>query len=140
MIIERNVWKFGDDVNTDVIYPGKYVYILQNPDEMAMHALEGLDPEFAGNVQENDIIVAGKNFGCGSSREQAAACLKYAKVGAVVARSFGRIFFRNAINAGLPVIRANSTWMPTSAATACSRGNGLIEPKRSNSRVRFSSP
>ena len=72
---------------------------------MARHALEGLDPDFAGKIQENDIIVAGKNFGCGSSREQAATCLKFAKVGVVVAKSFGRIFFRNAINAGLPLVQ-----------------------------------
>ena len=105
MIIEGSVWKFGDDVNTDVIFPGKYVYTLHDPNEMAKHALEGLDPAFAGNVQENDIIVAGKNFGCGSSRDQAATCLKFANVGAVVAKSFGRIFFRNAINAGLPLVQ-----------------------------------
>jgi 3-isopropylmalate dehydratase small subunit len=73
---------------------------------MARHALEDLDPQFARNVRENDIIVAGKNFGCGSSREQAATCLKFAKVGAVVAKSFSRIYFRNAINTGLPLIQS----------------------------------
>ncbi len=73
---------------------------------MAKHALEGLDPHFAGNVRENDVVVAGKNFGCGSSREQAATCLKSAKVGAVIAKSFGRIFFRNAINEGLALVQA----------------------------------
>jgi 3-isopropylmalate/(R)-2-methylmalate dehydratase small subunit len=99
-------WKYGDDVNTDVIFPGKYTYTINDPHEMAKHALEDLDPQFAGNVQENDIIVAGKNFGCGSSREQAATCLKFAKVGAVVAKSFARIFFRNAINEGLALVQA----------------------------------
>jgi 3-isopropylmalate/(R)-2-methylmalate dehydratase small subunit len=99
-------WKYGDDVNTDVIFPGKYTYTINDPNEMAKHALEDLDPQFAGNVRENDIIVAGKNFGCGSSREQAATCLKFAKVGAVVAKSFARIFFRNAINEGLALVRA----------------------------------
>ena len=74
---------------------------------MAGHALEDLDPDFAANVQPGDIIVAGKNFGCGSSREQAATCLKYAGIQAVIAKSFARIFFRNAINLGLPVIVAN---------------------------------
>jgi 3-isopropylmalate/(R)-2-methylmalate dehydratase small subunit len=73
---------------------------------MAKHAMEDLDPNFSGNVQENDIVVAGRNFGCGSSREQAATCLKFAKVGAVVAKSFARIFFRNAINTGLPLIQS----------------------------------
>jgi len=98
------VWKYGDDVNTDVIFPGKYTYQPMEPAEMAEHALEDLDPDFAGKVKPGDIIVAGKNFGCGSSREQAATCLKAAGVAAIVAPSFSRIFFRNAINSGLPVI------------------------------------
>jgi 3-isopropylmalate/(R)-2-methylmalate dehydratase small subunit len=99
------VWKYGDDINTDVIYPGKYTYTDLSPEEMAKHALEDLDPEFAGRVQPGDIIVAGKNFGCGSSREQAVTCLKYAGVGAIIARSFARIYFRNAINQGLPIVQ-----------------------------------
>ena len=98
------VFKYGDDVNTDVIFPGKYTYTLSDPKEMAAVALEDLDAEFSGNVKPGDIIVAGKNFGCGSSREQAAFCLKYAGVAAVVAKSFSRIFYRNAINAGLPMV------------------------------------
>ena len=98
------VWKYGDDVNTDVIFPGKYTYQPMEPAEMAQHAMEDLDPTFAGEVQAGDVIVAGKNFGCGSSREQAATCLKAVGVAAVVAKSFSRIFFRNAINTGLPVI------------------------------------
>lgn len=104
-IIRGKVWKYGDDVNTDVIFPGKYTYTVTDPKEMASHALEDLDPEFARSVQPGDVIVAGANFGCGSSREQAAFCLKYAGVGAVVAKSFSRLYFRNAINAGLPVIQ-----------------------------------
>jgi 3-isopropylmalate/(R)-2-methylmalate dehydratase small subunit len=98
------VWKYGDDVNTDVIFPGKYTYQPMEPAEMAEHALEDLDPDFAKNVKPGDVIVAGKNFGCGSSREQAATCLKAAGVAAIIAPSFSRIFFRNAINSGLPVI------------------------------------
>jgi 3-isopropylmalate/(R)-2-methylmalate dehydratase small subunit len=104
------VWKYGDDVNTDVIFPGKYTYQPMTPEEMAKHAMEDLDPSFAANVKPGDVIVAGKNFGCGSSREQAATCLKAAGVAAIVAPSFSRIFFRNAINEGLPVIElANGT-------------------------------
>ena len=103
-MIEGRVWKYGDDVNTDVIFPGKYTYQPMEPAEMAQHAMEDLDPTFAGEVQTGDVIVGGKNFGCGSSREQAATCLKAAGVTAVVAKSFSRIFFRNAINNGLPVI------------------------------------
>ena len=98
------VWKYGDDVNTDVIFPGKYTYQPMEPAEMAEHALEDLDPGFAKEVKKGDVIVAGFNFGCGSSREQAATCLKAAGVAAVIAKSFSRIFFRNAINNGLPVI------------------------------------
>jgi 3-isopropylmalate/(R)-2-methylmalate dehydratase small subunit len=98
------VWKYGDDVNTDVIFAGKYTYQPMKPEEMARHAMEDLDPTFAANVKPGDIIVAGKNFGCGSSREQAATCLKAAGVAAIIAPSFSRIFFRNAINEGLPVI------------------------------------
>jgi 3-isopropylmalate/(R)-2-methylmalate dehydratase small subunit len=103
-MIKGRVWKYGDDINTDVIFPGKYTYSVLEPEEMAAHALEDLDPDFAKKVKKGDVLVAGKNFGCGSSREQAATCLKYAGIQAVIARSFARIFFRNAINQGLPVI------------------------------------
>jgi 3-isopropylmalate/(R)-2-methylmalate dehydratase small subunit len=99
------VWKYGDNVNTDVIFPGRYTYQIMEPAEMAKHALEDLDPEFARNVKPGDAIVAGKNFGCGSSREQAAACLRAAGVQAVIAKSFARIYFRNAINLGLAVLQ-----------------------------------
>ena len=99
------VWKYGDDVNTDVIFPGKYTYTVLDPAEMGKYALEDLDASFAKNVQPGDIIVAGKNWGCGSSREQAATCLVSLKLGAIVARSFARIFYRNAINEGLPIVQ-----------------------------------
>ena len=99
------IWKYGDNINTDVIFAGKYTYVTMEPEEMAGHALEDLDPEFAGRVKAGDVIVAGANFGCGSSREQAAICLKAAGIRAVVAKSFARIFFRNAINQGLPVLQ-----------------------------------
>lgn len=102
---QAKVWKYGDDVNTDVIFPGKYTYAVMEPEEMARHALEDLDPEFASRVENGEYIAAGKNFGCGSSREQAATCLKAVGVRAIIAVSFARIFFRNAINQGLPVIQ-----------------------------------
>lgn len=102
------VWKYGDDVNTDVIFPGKYTYSLTDPAEMAHHALEDLDPVFVQNVQPGDIIVAGKNWGCGSSREQAVVCLKHAGISAIVARSFARIYFRNAINHALPIVTCDA--------------------------------
>jgi methanogen homoaconitase small subunit len=100
------VWKFGDDVDTDAIIPGKYLR-TKEMQVFAAHAMEGIDPEFAKKVKPGDIIVAGTNFGCGSSREQAPLALKYAGVGCIVAKSFARIFFRNAINIGLPLIEAD---------------------------------
>lgn len=114
-LISGRVWKYGDGVNTDVIFPGKYTYTVTDPADLAKHALEDLDPSFAGNVQPGDVIVAGANWGNGSSREQAVTCLKQAGVGAVIAVSFARIWYRNAINNGLlaitcpPVVEAVST-------------------------------
>jgi 3-isopropylmalate/(R)-2-methylmalate dehydratase small subunit len=95
--------KFGKNIDTDVILPGKYL-VLVDPYELAEHALEGLDPTFPDKAKKGVIIVGGKNFGCGSSREQAPLALNYAGVKCVIAESFARIFFRNAINIGLPVI------------------------------------
>jgi 3-isopropylmalate/(R)-2-methylmalate dehydratase small subunit len=103
-VIKGRVWKYGDDVNTDVIFPGKYTYTVSEPAEMPKYALEDLDPEFAKNVNPGDIIVAGKNFGCGSSREQAVVCLSEAKLGAIVAVSFARIYYRNCLNNALPAL------------------------------------
>jgi 3-isopropylmalate/(R)-2-methylmalate dehydratase small subunit len=104
MLIKGKVWKYGNDINTDVLFPGKYTYTVTDPKEMAKIALEDIDPEFAKNVQKGDVIVGGTNFGCGSSREQAASCLLYAGVGAVIAKTFARIYFRNCINFGLPAL------------------------------------
>ena len=97
------VWVFGDDVNTDVIFPGKYTYTISDPAEMALHAMEDAEERFTREVKAGDIVVAGKNFGCGSSREQAVKCLKAAGVAAILADSFARIYYRNAVNDGLPV-------------------------------------
>ncbi len=103
-IIKSRVIKYGDGVNTDVIFPGRYTYAIMEPDEMAKHAMEDIDPEFQNKVKERKIIVAGRNFGMGSSREQAVTSLVYAGIKAVIAKSFARIYFRNAINNGLLVI------------------------------------
>ncbi len=102
--IRGKAWKFGDDINTDVIIPGKYKFKTLNMKELATHAMEGVDPNFSRKVNPGDLIVAGKNFGCGSSREHAPRVLKELGISAVVAESFARIFFRNAINVGLPVV------------------------------------
>jgi len=107
IIIRGRVWKYGDNVNTDVIIPGKYKFRITDVKELAKHAMEGIDPNFYKKIKQGDIIVAGKNFGCGSSREHAPVVLKQAGVGAVVARSFARIFLRNSINIGLPIVECD---------------------------------
>ena len=94
-------WVYGDNVNTDVIFPGKYTYTLKGQDEIAAHALEDLDPAFAGSVQPGDVIVAGLNWGCGSSREQAVTAVKWSGVSVIIAESFGGLYFRNCINQGI---------------------------------------
>jgi len=104
MLVKGRIWCFGDDVNTDIIFPGKYTYSIKEPEEMAKHAMEDADPEFAANVREGDVIVAGSNFGCGSSRQQAVTSLKYAGIRAIIAKSFARIYYRNTINLGLLAI------------------------------------
>lgn len=101
-LIRGRVWKFGDDIDTDVITPG--IYLDAPMDEMRKHVLEVVNPRFASEVRPGDIIVAGRNFGCGSSRETAPEAIKALGIGAVVAASFARIFFRNAIAIGLPII------------------------------------
>ena len=102
-IIRGKTWTCGENIDTDVSIPGRYLRTF-NPQDLADHVLEGERPEFTKNVQKGDIIVADENFGCGSSREQAPVAIKTAGVDAIVAKSFARIFYRNAINIGLPVI------------------------------------
>ncbi|QIA28305.1 3-isopropylmalate dehydratase small subunit [Thermaerobacter sp. PB12/4term] len=97
------VWKYGDDINTDVIIPARYLFTT-DPAELAAHCMEDLDPSFASGVRPGDVIVAGRNFGCGSSREHAPVAIRAAGVRCVIARSFARIFYRNAINVGLPIL------------------------------------
>jgi len=102
-VLRGRVWRFGDDVNTDEIIPARYLN-TSDPKELAAHCMEDADPGFAKQVRPGDFIVAGKNFGCGSSREHAPVAIRAAGVSAVVAESFARIFFRNAINVGLPIV------------------------------------
>ncbi len=103
MILEGRALIVGDDVDTDAIIPARYL-VTTDPAELGRHCLEGLDPGFPGRIRPGDILVAGKNFGCGSSREHAVLALKGAGIGCVVAKSFARIFFRNAVNLGFPVL------------------------------------
>ncbi|MGD0645135.1 MAG: 3-isopropylmalate dehydratase small subunit [Candidatus Bathyarchaeia archaeon] len=126
--IKGNAIKFGDNIDTDVILPGAYMTLV-DPNELAKHALEGLDTKFPGKAKKGVILVGGKNFGCGSSREQAPLALKYAGVKCVLAESFARIFFRNAINIGLPVIECKgiSAAVETGDELAVDFEDGKIE-------------
>jgi len=105
MEAKGSVFKYGDNVDTDVIIPARYLNSF-DAKELASHAMVDIDPEFASKVKPGDIIVAGKNFGCGSSREHAPLCLKEAGVSCVIAETFARIFYRNSINIGLPIIES----------------------------------
>ena len=108
MILRGKAWKFGDNITTDHITPGRYYHLRSKIEELAKHVMEDADPDFAKKFSRGDFIVAGKNFGMGSSREHAPLALKVAGVSAVIAKSFARIFYRNAINVGLPVLIANT--------------------------------
>lgn len=114
MRLTGKVWKYGDNVDTDAIIPGRYLSV-STPDELACHCMEDIDSCFAGAVQAGDIIVAGCNFGCGSSREHAALAIQGAGIACVIAQSFARIFYRNAINSGLPILECPQVWEGTRA-------------------------
>ena len=118
MIIKGKVWKFKDNIDTDVIIPARYLN-TSNPKELALHCMEDYDSEFVKKMNQGDIIVAGRNFGCGSSREHAPIALKAAGVSCIIAQSFARIFFRNAINIGLPIFES------IEVVKQCSQGDML---------------
>ena len=118
MIIKGKVWKFKDNIDTDVIIPARYLN-TSDPKELALHCMEDYDSEFVKKMNQGDIIVAGRNFGCGSSREHAPIALKAAGVSCIIAQSFARIFFRNAINIGLPIFES------VGVVDQCSPGNIL---------------
>ena len=105
MLIRGKVWRFGNDVDTDAIIPARYLN-TSDPKELAKHVMEDADKDFAGKVGAGDFIIAGKNFGCGSSREHAPIAIKAAGIQAVIAKSFARIFYRNAFNIGLPIFES----------------------------------
>ncbi len=118
MIIKGKAWKFKDNIDTDVIIPARYLN-TSDPKELALHCMEDYDSEFVKKMNQGDIIVAGRNFGCGSSREHAPIALKAAGISCIIAPSFGRIFFRNAINIGLPIYESEEV------VDQCSPGNIL---------------
>ena len=103
MVFRGHVWKFGEDIDTDVIIPARYCN-LTNPKELGEHCMEGIDPAFHVKAKPGDIIIAGKNFGCGSSREHAPLAIKAVGISCIIAKTFARIFYRNAFNIGLPLL------------------------------------
>jgi len=103
MILQGKIWKFGSDVDTDVIIPARYLNIT-DPTELGTHCMEGIAPDFHKKIKPGDVIVAGKNFGCGSSREHAPLAIKALGISCVIAKTFARIFYRNAFNIGLPIL------------------------------------
>lgn len=105
MVLKGHAWKFGDDVNTDEIIPARYLNV-SDPGKLAEHVMEDADPQFASKIHKGDMIVAGKNFGCGSSREHAPIAIKASGISCVIAKSFARIFFRNAFNMGLLIFES----------------------------------
>ncbi|MBN2620104.1 3-isopropylmalate dehydratase small subunit [candidate division WOR-3 bacterium] len=108
MVLKGKTWKFGDSISTDLICPGRYFHLRSNLPELAKHVLEDADPDFASKMKTGDFVVAGNNFGLGSSREHAPTIIKLAGVAAVLAKSFARIFYRNAINVGLPLLECDT--------------------------------
>lgn len=126
MQLVGKAWKFGDNISTDHIAPGRLFHLRSNLPELAKHVLEDADPEFASKVQPGDFVVGGNNFGLGSSREHAPTIIKMAGVSAVLAKSFARIFFRNAINVGLPVLICDTDQIDAGDELEVNLGTGEI--------------
>jgi len=124
--LKGKAFKFGDDISTDLIIPGKYAHLRSNLPELAKHAMEDANPDFIRKVQPGDFVVAGSNFGLGSSREHAPLVIKMAGVSAILAKSFARIFFRNAINQGLPVLICNTDRISEGDMLEVSLDKGII--------------
>jgi 3-isopropylmalate/(R)-2-methylmalate dehydratase small subunit len=133
------VWKFGDNISTDHITPGRYFHLRGNLEELAKHVLEDADPTFASKVEEGDIIVAGKNFGLGSSREHAPRVIKIAGVSCIIAKSFARIFYRNSFNIGLPLLVSNTDEIEEGDVLKIDLDKGEIKDKNNGKILTFSS-
>lgn len=136
-ILKGRSFKFGDDISTDLIAPGRYFHLRSNLPELAKHVLEDADKEFAGKVGQGDFIVGGRNFGLGSSREHAPTIIKLAGVGAVLAKSFARIFFRNSINIGLPVLICDTDKIKEKDELEIDLGKGVIKNITKNIELDF---
>ena len=136
-MLRGRVFKFGDDISTDHIIPGKYAYLRSNLPELAKHVMEDADPTFAARVKQGDFIVGGSNFGLGSSREHAPLVIKMAGVKAILAKSVARIFFRNAINLGLPILICNTDDIADGDMLEVDLKAGVIMDKTNGKQLTF---
>ena len=132
-----NAWKFGDDISTDLICPGRLFHLRSNLPELAKHVLEDADPTFASKMQTGDFVVGGRNFGLGSSREHAPTIIKLAGVSAVIAKSFARIFFRNCINVGLPAIELDTDKINQGDELEVNLGDGVLKNITQGTTLKF---
>ncbi|MFH2034317.1 MAG: 3-isopropylmalate dehydratase small subunit [Candidatus Margulisiibacteriota bacterium] len=126
-----------NDINTDYIISGRYKFKIQDPNELATHVMEDLDPNFFKRVEKGDFIVAGNNFGCGSSREQAPMAIKYANISAVIANSFARIFYRNCFNLGLSAIEADTSGIEEGDELELDMDAGILKNKTKNKEIKI---
>lgn len=138
MVLKGKVWKFGDDISTDHIAPGRYFHLRTNLPELAKHVLEDADPDFSKKVKEGDIIAGGRNFGLGSSREHAPRIIKIAGVSCVLAKSFARIFYRNATNVGLPALEIDTDQIEEGDELKIDLSTGYIKNLTKNEELKAS--
>lgn len=131
------VWKFGDNISTDLICPGRYYHLRSNLPELAKHTLEDADSDFAGGVQQGDFVVGGRNFGLGSSREHAPIIIKLSGAGAVLAQSFARIFYRNCVNVGLPAIECDTSQLAAGDELEIDMAAGVIKDLTTANSIEF---
>jgi len=129
--------KQSDNINTDYIISGRYKFKIQDPVELAKHVMEDIDPDFYRRVEKGDFLVAGRNFGCGSSREQAPMAIKYANLSAVIAKSFARIFYRNCYNLGLPAIEADTDGIDEGDELEVDLNSGIIKNKTKRTEIKI---
>jgi len=136
-MLKGRAFKFGDNISTDHIIPGRYAYLRSNLPELAKHVMEDADPDFIGKVKKGDFIVGGSNFGLGSSREHAPLVIKMAGVSAILAKSVARIFFRNAINQGLPVLICDTDGICDGDELEVDLAGGTVYDKTSGQKLSF---
>jgi 3-isopropylmalate/(R)-2-methylmalate dehydratase small subunit len=137
MILKGKAWKFGDDISTDHIIPGRFYHLRSNLDELKKHVFEDIAPDFHKKIGKGDIIVGGRNFGLGSSREHAPLIIKLAGIDAIIANSFARIFYRNAINVGLAAIICNTDDIKEGSELEIRLDEGVLENRTSGEKSMF---